>query len=186
MFNTLSKAKYKYPMNYIIKRQKYIMLCSYHPDWWLMRLGYRTCFHTLYDEKKKSKAKYKYPMNYVIKRQKYMMLCCYHPGWRLMRQGYRTCFHTLYDEKKSKAKYKYPMNYVIKRRKYIMFGDIRLVAYLVDKLQFNFIWFIYYITYFFLFNLFIHSYFMLILFLPTVISSIKCSFASTCLSSEAS
>ena len=27
-------------------------LC-YHPGWRLMRLGYRTCFHTLYDEKKK-------------------------------------------------------------------------------------------------------------------------------------
>ena len=25
----------------------------YHPGWRLMRLGYRTCFHTLYDEKKK-------------------------------------------------------------------------------------------------------------------------------------
>ena len=23
---------------------------SYHPGWRLMRLGYRTCFHTLYDE----------------------------------------------------------------------------------------------------------------------------------------
>ena len=30
-------------------------LC-YHPGWRLMRLGYRTCFHTLYDEKKKKKA----------------------------------------------------------------------------------------------------------------------------------
>ena len=28
-------------------------LC-YHPGWRLMRLGYRTCFHTLYDEKKKN------------------------------------------------------------------------------------------------------------------------------------
>ena len=27
-------------------------LC-YHSGWWLMRLGYRTCFHMLYDEKKK-------------------------------------------------------------------------------------------------------------------------------------
>ena len=26
-------------------------LC-YHSRWWLMRAGYRTCFHTLYDEKK--------------------------------------------------------------------------------------------------------------------------------------
>ena len=26
-------------------------LC-YHPCWRLMMLGYRTCFHTLYDEKK--------------------------------------------------------------------------------------------------------------------------------------
>ena len=26
-------------------------LC-YHPGWRLMRIGYRTCFHTLYDEKK--------------------------------------------------------------------------------------------------------------------------------------
>ena len=24
----------------------------YHSGWWLMRAGYRTCFHTLYDEKK--------------------------------------------------------------------------------------------------------------------------------------
>ena len=29
----------------------YIYMC-YHPGWQLMRLGYRTCFHTLYDEKK--------------------------------------------------------------------------------------------------------------------------------------
>ena len=29
-------------------------LC-YHPGWRLMRLGYRTCFHTLYDENKKIK-----------------------------------------------------------------------------------------------------------------------------------
>ena len=26
------------------------------PGWWLMRTGYRMCFHTLYDEKKKIHA----------------------------------------------------------------------------------------------------------------------------------
>ena len=31
-------------------------LC-YHPGWRLMRLGYRTCFPTLYDEKKYIYAK---------------------------------------------------------------------------------------------------------------------------------
>ena len=38
-------------------------LC-YHPGWRLMRLGYRMCFHTLYDEKKKKKM-----MTFMIKWQ---------------------------------------------------------------------------------------------------------------------
>ena len=41
IFNTVSVA-----------RLELLKLC-YHPGWRLMRLGYRTCFHMLYDEKKK-------------------------------------------------------------------------------------------------------------------------------------
>ena len=44
-FDSLSHSQY---------RLKLPKLC-YHPGWRLMRLGYRTCFHTLYDEKKKNK-----------------------------------------------------------------------------------------------------------------------------------
>ena len=34
-------------------------LC-YHPGWQLMRAGYRTCYHTLYDEKKNWKSDLSY------------------------------------------------------------------------------------------------------------------------------
>ena len=47
-------------MDWYIYIPTYIYICSrlelpklcYHPSWRLMRLGYRTGFHTLYDEKK--------------------------------------------------------------------------------------------------------------------------------------
>ena len=46
-------------------RLKLPKLC-YHPGWRLMRLVYRTCFHTLYDEKKKKKYIYIYIYIYYM------------------------------------------------------------------------------------------------------------------------
>ena len=43
---------------YIYIRLELPKLC-YHPGWRLMRLGYRTCFHTLYDEKLNTKTLWK-------------------------------------------------------------------------------------------------------------------------------
>ena len=36
----------------LIRKRKELPKLCYHPGWRLMRLGYRTCFHTFYDEKK--------------------------------------------------------------------------------------------------------------------------------------
>ena len=63
-----------------------------------------------------------------------------------------------------------PRNYLIKGRKYLMFVDIRKVDYLVDKLQINFVLFIYYIIiyiFIYFFHLIIYNS-MLILFLLTI------------------
>ena len=41
-----------------------LKLC-YHPGWRLMRLGYRTCFHTLYDENIYIYIYYTYTISYI-------------------------------------------------------------------------------------------------------------------------
>ena len=59
----MSLGSFEYVINKICLQIKYILIymskeyrlellkLCYHPGWRLMRLGYRTCFHTLYDEK---------------------------------------------------------------------------------------------------------------------------------------
>ena len=46
----VKKGVYIYIYIYIRENSTYIYI--YHPGWRLMRAGYRTCFHTMYDEKK--------------------------------------------------------------------------------------------------------------------------------------
>ena len=51
VFCSPSRLGYIYIYIYMQYRLELPKLC-YHPGWRLMRLGYRTCFHTLYDENK--------------------------------------------------------------------------------------------------------------------------------------
>ena len=88
-------------MSFVFLSLELPKLC-YHPG--LLRAGYRTCVHTLYDEKKcdgkprSSLTPYRLFVFFSLELPK----LCYHPG--LLRAGYRTCVHTLYEEKKCEGK----------------------------------------------------------------------------------
>ena len=62
--DTVSVAQGGKPMSQVY-RLELPKLC-YHPGWRLMRLGYRTCFHTLYDKKKKYMTKKWNPMDAYV------------------------------------------------------------------------------------------------------------------------
>ena len=46
------EARVSHVLSYVVWWKLELLKLCYHPGWRLMRLGYRTCFHTLYDEKK--------------------------------------------------------------------------------------------------------------------------------------